>query len=89
VMGYTLWVLFHSCGIPSFCGHFLDNHCLCTPWLLGCGSRSCRNCGISTFGRRICFLYRPLVTVFICCCTHLHHLQICLLYPLNLILSSA
>jgi hypothetical protein len=24
--------------------------------------------------------------VFICCCTHLLHLQICLLYPLNLIL---
>jgi hypothetical protein len=27
--------------------------------------------------------------VFICCCTHLLHLQICLLYPLNLIQFSA
>jgi hypothetical protein len=26
--------------------------------------------------------------VFICCCTHLLHLQICLLCPLNLILFS-
>jgi hypothetical protein len=29
------------------------------------------------------------VIVFICCCTHLRHLQICSLYPSNQILSSA
>jgi hypothetical protein len=29
------------------------------------------------------------VIVSICCCTHLLHLQICLLYPSNLILFSA
>jgi hypothetical protein len=64
VMGYTLWVLlseifccsrsllFHSYGISSFCGRFLDNYCLCTLRLLGCGSHSCRNCGISSFGHR-------------------------------------
>jgi hypothetical protein len=101
VIGYTFWVLlseifccshsllFHSCGIPRFFGRFLDKHCLCTPRLLGCGSRSCHNCGISSFGHCTCFLCRLLVIVFICCCTHLHYLQICLLYPLNLILSSA
>jgi hypothetical protein len=27
--------------------------------------------------------------VSVCCCTHLLHLQICLLYPLDLILFSA
>jgi hypothetical protein len=27
--------------------------------------------------------------VSVCCCTHLIHLQICLLYPLDLILFSA
>jgi hypothetical protein len=99
VMGCTLWVLlsgifccsrsllFHNYGIPSFCGRFLDNHYLCTPRLLGCGSRSCRNCGISSFGHRIYFLCRLLVIVFICCCTHLRHLQIYLLCPLDRILS--
>jgi hypothetical protein len=82
-------LLFHSCGILSFCSHLLDNYCLCIPWLLDCGSRSCRNCGISSFGHRICFLCRLLVIVFICCCMHLRHLQIYSLYPLNWILSSA
>jgi hypothetical protein len=82
-------LLFHSCGIPGFCDHFLDNYCLCIPRLLGCGSRGCRNCEIFSFGHRICFLYRLLVIMFICCCTCLRHLQICLLYPLDLILFSA
>jgi hypothetical protein len=86
---YSHSLLFRSCGIPSFYGHLLDNYCLCIPRLLGCGSHSCRNCGISSFGHRIRFLCRLLVIMFVYCCTHLHHLQICLLYPLNRILSLA
>jgi hypothetical protein len=57
-------------------------------WLLGCESRSYCNCGISSFGLHICFLYHPLVIMSIYCCTHLLYLQICFLYPLNLILFS-
>jgi hypothetical protein len=86
---YSRNLLFCCCGIPNFCGHFLDKYYLCIPRLLGCGSRGCRNCGISSFGHRICFLCCPLVITFVYCCTHLHHLQIYSLCPLNRILSSA
>jgi hypothetical protein len=80
---YFCSLLFRSCGILSFYGHLLDNYCLYIPWLLGCESHSCCNCEISSFGRRICFPCRLLVIVFVCCCTHLCRLQICLLYPLD------
>jgi hypothetical protein len=95
VMGCTLWILlsetfcillFCSYDIPSFDGRSLGSYYPCTLRLLGCESHSYRNYGISSFGLCICFLYHPLATVSICCCTHLLHLQICLLYPLNLIL---
>jgi hypothetical protein len=101
VMGCTLWVLlseifccfrsllFRSYDALSFDGRSLDSYCLCTLRLLGCGSRSCHNCEISSFGLHICFLYHPLVIAFICCCTRLLRLRTCMLYPLDLILFSA
>jgi hypothetical protein len=98
VMGCSLWILlsetfyslpFRSCDILSFYGRSLDSYYLCTLRLLGCEVHSCRNCGISSFDLHICFLYHPLAIMFVCCCMHLLHLQICLLYPLNLILFSA
>jgi hypothetical protein len=98
VMGCTLWILlsetfcslpFRSYDILSFYGRSLGSYYPCTLQLLGCESHSYRNCGISSFGLHICFLYRPLAIMFVCCYTHLLHLQICLLYPLNLILFSA
>jgi hypothetical protein len=97
-MGCTLWILlsktfcsllFRSYDIPSFYGRYIGSYCPCTLRLLGCESHSCRNCGISSFGLHICFLYHPLAIMSVCCCTHLLHLQICLLYPLDLILFSA
>jgi hypothetical protein len=81
VMGCTLWVLlseifcwsrillFRSYAIPSFCGRSPGNYCLCTLRLLGCGSRSYHNCGISSFGHRIYFLCHRQVTVFVCYCS--------------------
>jgi hypothetical protein len=87
-MGYTLWILlwetfysplFRSFDIPSFCNHSLDSYCPYIPRLLGCGSRSCRNCGIVFFNFYICFFYRPLGIASACCCTRLLRLQICLL----------
>jgi hypothetical protein len=53
--GCTLWILlwetfcsplFHSFDILSFCDHSLGSCCPCIPRLPGCGSRSCRNCGV-------------------------------------------
>jgi hypothetical protein len=79
-------LLFHNCGILNFCGLFLDNCCLCIPQLLGCERRSCHNCGIFSFGYRTCFICHLLVIAFVCCCTRLCHLRICLLCPLSLIL---
>jgi hypothetical protein len=78
--GYTLWILlwetfysplFHSFDILSFCDHSLDSCCPCISRLLGCGSRSCRNCGTVFFNFHICFFYRPLGIVSACCCMHL------------------
>jgi hypothetical protein len=97
-MGCTPWILlaeifcnllFLSYDILSFCGRYLGSYCPCTLRLLGCESHSCHNCGISSFGLHICFLCHPLAIMSVCCCTHLLHLQICLLYPLDLIPFSA
>jgi hypothetical protein len=82
-------LFFHNCGIPNFCDLFPDNCCLCILRLFGCESRSYRNCGIFSFGYHICFIYRLLVIAFVCCCTRLRHLQICLLCPLSRMLSLA
>jgi hypothetical protein len=98
VMSCILWVLlpeisccfcsilFRSYGALSLYDHSLGSYCLCTLWLLGCGSHSCHNFEISSFGLHICFLYHLLVIMSVCCCTHLLHLRTCLLCPLNLIL---
>jgi hypothetical protein len=94
-MGCTLWIplsetfyslLFRSCGIPNFYGRYLGSYCPYTLRLLNYGSHSYRNCGICFFGLHICSLCRLLAIVSVCCCTHLLHLQIDLLYPLDLIL---
>jgi hypothetical protein len=89
-MGCTLWILlwetfysplFRSFDIPSFCDHSLGSCCPYIPRLLGCGSRSCRNCGTFFFDFHICFFYRPLAITSACCCMRLLRLQICLLRP--------
>jgi hypothetical protein len=95
VMGCTLWILLseffcsllsHSCDISNFCGRSLGSCCPCTLQLLGCESRSYRNCGIFSLDLHICFLYHPLAITCVYCYTHLLYLQTCLLRPLNLIL---
>jgi hypothetical protein len=89
-MGCILWILlwetfcsllFRSFDILSFCDHSLGSCCPYIPRLLGCGSHSCRNCGIFFFGFHIYFFYRPLAITSACCCMRLLHLQICLLCP--------
>jgi hypothetical protein len=88
--GYTLWILlwetfcsplFCSFYILSFCDHSLGSYCPYIPRLLGCGSHSCRNCGIFSFGFHICFFCRPLAITSAYCCMRLLYLQICLLPP--------